>query len=247
MNFLFKKLRENVYLIEKEYVVKSNTHGSDISGPYWMLIETIIHRGKIWWEVDGKKYFSDRKKVYIFLPAYSWTVEHYLNNTKVSIRGLISKASLDFPHPSVPIMFNSNSDLSKAFSDLSKFLNEAFNIQEIGLCTRPRALSLRTKQILDRDFKNGIKIGDIASRLKTSSAMLSRTFKTDFGYTPAFYKKGLRVTVGMYELMMGTPPIDAAILAGYSDLGRFYKQFKQYLKQTPTAYLDKSKNAKKYK
>ncbi len=44
--------------------------------------------------------------------------------------------------------------------------------------------------------------------------------------------------------MMGHPPTEAAALAGFKDLGRFYKQFKQYLKQTPTEYLNKSKNAK---
>ncbi|MCA9458594.1 MAG: helix-turn-helix domain-containing protein, partial [Nitrospira sp.] len=86
---------------------------------------------------------------------------------------------------------------------------------------------------------------DIAAKLRTSPAVLSRSFKADFTQPPAFYRRGLRVTVGMYELMMGARPAEAALLAGYTDLGRFYKQFRQYLKQTPAEYLQKSKNAKK--
>ena len=88
-------------------------------------------------------------------------------------------------------------------------------------------------------------MAEISKKLKTSGAVLSRQFKAAFGFTPMHYKRGLRITAAMYHLLSGKVPAEAAFLSGYRDIGRFYKQFKQYTQQTPDSHrIKKSKNAK---
>ena len=44
--------------------------------------------------------------------------------------------------------------------------------------------------------------------------------------------------------MLGRSIQEAAFDAGYNDLSRFYKQFKDYMHMTPDSHREKSKNAK---
>ena len=244
MKFSFAQIDQGLFLVEKEYHAKKSTHGSDVTGPYWMLIEVEITEGKIWWTVDGNEVHPEDRRLFIFLPSFCWTIEHYSKNTQVRVQGLISKVPLNFSSFSEPTLFYSNQSLPREIRKLPAFFESIHMAKSIGVCSNPSSLSLRAKRMIDKMYYGPTEIQDIATKLKTSSAVLSRSFKSDYGKPPAFYRKGLRITVGMYELMMGTPPIKAAQLAGYSDLSRFYKQFKSYLKQTPAEYLLKSKNAK---
>lgn len=244
MNFSFEQRQEGLYLIKKHYSVEKSGHGSDVSGPYWMLIETEILAGKLWWASDGLQKTPREGRHFIFLPPFSWAMEQYKKGTELRVKGLISRTKLNTPAFPGPILFYSSQKLPETHSGVESFLKEVDNYETIGACTNPSSLSTRAKRLLDAGYQNAIEIKAIATKLKTPPAVLSRAFKSDFGETPAFYRKGLRVTVGMHELMMGASQIRAAELAGYSDLGRFYKQFKAYLKQTPSEYSEKSKNAK---
>lgn len=209
-----------------------------------MLIETEILKGKIWWISDQLEKAPRQNRHFIFIPPFSWAMENYEKGTEIKVKGLISRSKLNPIQFTEPILFYSPEALPQTLDGATEFLNGVKNYETIGTCTNPSSLSARAKRLLDNKYQTRIEIKEIATQLKTQPAVLSRTFKSDFGETPAFYRKGLRVTVGMYELMMGAPPVRAAELAGYSDLGRFYKQFKTYLKQTPTEYSQKSKNAK---
>ena len=245
MQFSFEQVDKGLYQIKKSYTVERSGHGSDISGPYWMLIETEISNGKIWWISDHLEKVPHQRRHFIFIPPFSWAMEHYEKGTEIKVKGLISRSELKPNKFNDPILFCSCEALPQTVSGVEKFLNGITEYETISACTNPSSVSARAKRMLDEKYQTRIEIKEIAARLKTQPAVLSRAFKSEFGETPAFYRKGLRVTVGMYELMMGAPPVRAAELAGYSDLGRFYKQFKAYLKQTPTEYSKKSKNAKK--
>lgn len=241
MKFSFHAVEKDLYLVKKESTVKSAGHGSDVTGPYWMLIEVTVHKGRMWYISDLNQITIDEPRFYIYVPPFSWATEYYTANTKVSIRGLISRTPLETILPEHPTVFlHSKKEFPTNMREVPSFLDGRDESKTVSICTNPSALSKRAKEILDREYNSGVEIQEIATRLKTSSAVLSRSFKKDFGHPLAFYKKGLRVTVGMYELMMGNSPTKAAELAGYNDLGRFYKQFKQYLKQTPAEYLENS-------
>jgi YesN/AraC family two-component response regulator len=205
-----------------------------------------VVEGSLWWQSDGKKIPASSGQ-YLFIPPYSWAMEHYMAGTRVKIKGLISRTRLSTSGNSEPIIFNSDKSFPVSTKHVEKLLSEIANPRSVAVCSNPSALSARIKALIDAEYASSIEVGNIAKKLKTSSAFISRSFKKDFGKPPTFYRKGLKVTVGMYELMMGVPPIKAAEMAGYKDLGRFYKQFKSYLTQTPSEYLEKSKNAKNKK
>lgn len=246
MDFSFEKIDDGLFLVNKHYTTQKAAHGSDITGPYWMLIKTTVIKGSLWWNSDGERVYP-AKEHYIFVPPYSWAMEQYTKGTELKIQGLISKIPIPGNKILRPVIINSSAKLPKNLKEVSQLVNLGEEAFEISTCTSPSSLSARAKDMIDNGYRSSIEINEIAKKLKTSPAVLSRKFKSDFGKTPAFYRQGLKVTVGMYELMMGTSPAEAAVLAGYQDLGRFYKQFKGYLKQTPSEYSEKSKNAKTHK
>ncbi len=245
LEFSFEQVDQDLFLIDKQYRTLRPHHGSDISGPYWMLIEIGIHQGQIWWLSDRKKIAPVKESCLIFVPPYSWAMENYEANTFLRVRGLISKGKPPILNTSGPVLFYSALPFPKTTKQVSALLAGIDSFESIGANTRPSSLSERAKRLIDEHHHRSIEIQEIALSLRSNPAALSRKFKADFGETPAYYRKGLRITVGMYELLMGTPAIEAAHIAGYKDLSRFYKQFKSYLKQTPSEYFKKkSKNAK---
>ena len=246
MKFSFRKIQDQLFLIEKEYTTAKEGQGSDVSGPYWMLIKVELREGSLWWWADGQKVHA-LKQHYLFVPPFSWTKEHLTAGTRVKVKAIVSRAPLNASTITGPVAFTSEKAFPKTHSQVESFLRGLKDLQPVSVCSRPSALAARTKVLLDQGYASSIEIGDIAQKLKTSAALVSRNFKREFGHPPAFYRKGLKVTVGMFELMMGASPLEAAEKAGYQDLGRFYKQFKAYLKQTPAEYGEKSKNAKKKK
>lgn len=243
LDFSFSKLEENLFLVKKQYFNKKSGSGSDITGPYWMLIEVTVLKKAFTWFSDGKAVGHTDSSIYLFVPPYSWCKEHYPSGSELKIRGLISKDSLNFKSFENPTLFSCSAPFPKRLAEVPSFLEGAHTQVSVPLCSQPTPLTLRVKNLIDKNIDFDIQ--KIAGKLKTSSAVISRAFKKDFGYSPAHYRRGLRITIAMYELMMGTPPAEAAGLAGYNDLSRFYKQFKQYMLQTPAKYLKKSKNAKK--
>ncbi len=185
MIFDFKEIDKDLYQIRKNFVVRS-LHGSDISGPYWMLIKVEILNGSMWHISDRNIVQIENDSVYIFVPPYGWTTEYYKKGTRIQVQGLISRISLK--EYCEPILFTSSQEFPTSFEEISGFLDTAKNKKSIGLCTKPSSLSQRAKNILDKEFANGIEIQEIAKRLKTSSSVLSRSFKKDFGHPLAFYK-----------------------------------------------------------
>ncbi len=209
-----------------------------------MLAEIEVQSGAIWWRSDRRDVRLSGKHLFIFVPAFSWAMERYDKHTHLHLRALLSRRTFRNPTFTHPILFQSDQALPLSLAEVETFLEHVTVFKNISTSTNPSALSSRVKREIDFNYAAGVQIQAIAKKLKTQSAVLSRNFRSEFGETPSFYRKGLRVTVGMHELMMGRPPAEAAHLAGYSDLGRFYKQFRAYLKQTPAEYLIKSKNAK---
>lgn len=244
MNFRVEVIKDDLRVVHKEYTSKAGGNGCDISGPFWMLIRTQVKSGKIKWKVDGEFVQPDDSVVWLYLPPYSWTIEYYEKNTSVIVTGIIGSNDEPKGAPSIPSLFKFDGKFPCGRKGLDKVFGQSQILDEISLCTNPSSVAEKIKLSFDRNFRLGVSMSEIAEKLKTSQAVCSRQFKKSFGFTPGFYKKGLRVTVGTYSLLMGRSPSEAASAAGYNDLGRFYKQFGEYMKMTPDEHREKSKNAK---
>jgi AraC-like DNA-binding protein len=240
-----QKLSDEIFLIEKHFTTSNEGFGMDISGPFWMLIEANTKNGFLSWKVNGKMIQPEKNRLFLFVPAYSWSSEFYPKNMECSLRGLFCIGKMHSRWPSAPTLYTSTQKLPLKLENVDSFLSKSQVISEVPLQISPSGTASRVKKIIETNSYPEFSMAQIALKLKTSPAVLSREFKKSFGYTPMQYRRGLKVTLGMYHLLCGKDPSEAAFLSGYNDLGRFYKQFKEYIKDTPDSHrIKKSKNAK---
>lgn len=243
MKIQVEELFKDHFLIKKNYLVKEERVGHDISGPYWMLIHIQIQSGSIKWKTDDSFVSTAQKSFWIFVPKNSWISETYGEDTSILLKGIISESNL-LSSIKRPVLFCTKHDFPKSKVDLVCFEDDTRKGVYIDLCSKPCALSQKVKQKITESIGQKIDLSEIAVQLGTSGSVVSRYFKRDFGQSPNLYKKGLRATIGMYSLLTGKKPEDAAARAGYQDLSRFYKQFKEYIGAPPSSHAIKSKNAK---
>lgn len=230
------KLSTDLFLIKKQYDVQKSGNGMDITGPYWMLIKIKLIAGQISWKMGNEFYLPEKKEMWIYVPSYSWTSEFYSSKTKVKLQGVFSKTKAKSSWPQIPVLFYLESKMPQSINDVSDIFNKKLIYKEISLNSNSSGAALKVKNLLDNTFDKDISMEDLSIKLKASSAVVSRQFKSSYGFTPMQYKRGLRITTAIYELLSGQKPTEAASRAGYNDLGRFYKQFKQYMKETPESH-----------
>lgn len=237
INFIrCSELEKNLFLIEKKYEVKNSGHGMDITGPFWMLIRSRTLKGKTSWK-SGSQFITPKiTTVWLYVPPFDWTSEYDESGTLVEIEGLFSIIPPERHWPKTPCLIYSKKPVPQSFAEVSSFLSDHAPETEVALQPKPSGTAQKVKFLLDQKFAEDISMAAISRQLKTSSAVISRQFKSSYGFPPMAYKRGLRVTVAMFHLLAGKPPSEAAALAGYGDLGRFYKQFKQYIRLTPESH-----------
>lgn len=239
------KISARLFRIEKEYKTTRSGFGNDISGPFWMLIWSKTTKAEFW-RVDGELVSAPSNPKIIYVPPYSWTAEFVEAGTRTEVLGYISSTPPSRFAPTRPCFLHLPGKITDIESGIDAFFRNARAGGEISVRTNPSPLSARAKALIDRSYPNGILLDDVAKKLRTSRAQLSRQFKKDFYFPPKYYERGLRVTHAMFLLLMGEAPATAAFAAGYRDLGRFYKQFGEFMKTTPKSHQRKrSKNAKK--
>jgi AraC-like DNA-binding protein len=99
-----------------------------------------------------------------------------------------------------------------------------------------QALAAAAKRCLDERCESTIRMAEVARSVGTSAATLSRVFKRELGLSPLLYRHHVQMMASIVALCRGKSIIDTAFDVGFSDLGRFYKQFRKLMKATPAAY-----------
>jgi AraC-like DNA-binding protein len=170
----------------------------------------------------------------VFYPPFTF-VRAYSNKIKGHVRGIGSAHAMD-ALPDQPFIFET--DYAKeltAISQAIEVLKTGRDRQSIVLNTRPSAVSMKAKRLIDDNYLVYPSIARIAARLKVSHEHLSRQFKKDFGITPSAYLHKLRVAEATFRLSLGEEIIDISLDVGYNDLSRFYKQFRKATRTSPGA------------
>lgn len=231
MKLKIQSVDSDFVLIGRDQIMKPG-FGSDISGPLWMFMKISI-RGQYSWRIDSESYTITDQEVWAYVPPYSCTYEYASVGTHLMCSGYLSK----YPVPtsaSCPMLYlNVSSIFPKTYQEIIEFFSGNPEGIPVPSCSRPTKLAENIKLAIDQNYEMGISMTEICEKLSVSPAVATRAFKKCYGYPPNYYKKGLRSTVGAFALLSGIPPIEAAGIAGFSDLSRFYKQFKQYLRSTP--------------
>lgn len=94
-------------------------------------------------------------------------------------------------------------------------------------------LSQRAKLLIADNFTTSIPICEVARVLGVSHAHLTRQFKTDFGLTPADYRRRIRVNEAVRRLSRGHEILETGYGVGFGDTSRFYKNFRKATGTSP--------------
>ena len=93
------------------------------------------------------------------------------------------------------------------------------------------------KSCIDQTYTSDLSLAEIASRLDTAPAVMTRAFKRDFGIAPIVYRNSLRVSDAVRLLALGTAPVSAlAKQTGFADRSSFNRQFKKLHKLQPVKF-----------
>lgn len=129
--------------------------------------------------------------------------------------------------------------------DVFERLRGATNVTYVGRAADPAPLAARAKAMIDAEYETPLEIGRVAARLRTSPAVLSRTFKDAFGMPPVRYRHHLRIMDALTRFAEGAAPAEVFQDVGFDDLSRFYKIFRKVACAAPGSYRPrKSRSAK---
>ncbi len=242
------KLSEHTVEIVQEFY--GDNVGQDISGRLWILAFFQVLEGKIGFysSAQNDKIYFEPGCYGIFLPPWQIvTVE--MVQAKIFTLAYASSSKIQYGFKNA-VMFTQDQSMSIPTSELKiqEYLAQIKPNASVDFYQPPNGVAKKIKNKMDQYYSENLKIQEIFAQLKIDRSVGSRAFKKSYGVPPSQYRKGLRVIDGMHQLAEGNSPICVADSIGYSDLSRFYKQFKEVSKASPGAYKDiLSQNAKKTK
>jgi AraC-like DNA-binding protein/mannose-6-phosphate isomerase-like protein (cupin superfamily) len=100
-----------------------------------------------------------------------------------------------------------------------------------------------TLAYIDSCLDEPIKVTDLARRAKVSYRTYTARFRQLTGGTVIEYVHRQRIALAQQRMARHGSIVGAALDAGFSDLGHFYRVFRRYVQMTPATWLRKSLQA----
>ncbi|USN46497.1 MAG: helix-turn-helix transcriptional regulator [Pseudobdellovibrionaceae bacterium] len=95
----------------------------------------------------------------------------------------------------------------------------------------------KMKIFIDENYHKRLSIAEIAKKLGYSHSFLSRTFKASYGLSINEYRTKLRLFDAQFLLLSKSPQVaSAGFASGFSDQGRFHKQFRRLFHARPSQF-----------
>jgi len=227
-----RRLQDGVYAICDELRIPGEGTSDFVFGRGWLLEIISLTTGEFYFYSDGRAMKPNSARFGVFYPPFTF-VRIFVRNVHGQVRGIGSDKEPP-GLPTTPFLFET--DFDDEFTEIDQtfdVLEKARNRQSIEINTRPTLLSLRSKKAIDECYLTDPSISRIARRLNISHEHLSRQFKKDYGLSPSKYLHQMRVAEATFRLSQGEEIIDISLDVGYSDLSRFYKQFKKKYEMPP--------------
>lgn len=89
---------------------------------------------------------------------------------------------------------------------------------------------------MEKHFADNISLDELLSMTNFGKSYLLRAFARQTGVSPYRYLQTIRLDRARKFLEQGIPPVDAAVLAGFSDQSHFTNFFKEFTGLTPKQY-----------
>jgi AraC-like DNA-binding protein len=229
-----KKIKEEMIWISEQAEIAGQGSEVFISGCGWMFEVINLESGALAFYRDNQLVKPNSNYFAVFYAPFS-VVQLAITDVKFRWVGLGSAlASAPANWMTVPLIFDLQiEDLPKNADAVIDILKTQRRFESIEVNTRPSLLSKRAKKIIDASWSDPPAIASLARSLKVSHEHLTRQFKKDFGLAPNTYLHKVRLNYAIWKLSQGEKIADVSLDVGYNDLGRFYKQFRKFMKTSP--------------
>lgn len=232
------KFDENNVFITSVTTIKKKVEFFDVTGPLWNVFYIHLTRGSFKWKTKDSIVTPKSNKFFIFLPKNSLCIDIY-ENAEVNLVGLYSNSKCPI-NENRPFYFDldPNEPTPNNYEELINLFEISKNIQYIDYNNEPHLTALRIKTIIDQQFQENITVTDITKIINKAPAVTSRLFKSNFGFSPKQYLNLIKICYGEFLLGLGKDINDVIFETGFRDFSRFYKVFKEKMKDTPKGIKD---------
>jgi AraC-like DNA-binding protein len=233
-----------VVRIDQRIRVAQAEVGTDASGPACIFARVHVRKGRLAY-LQGRARIAVPKRFAIFLPPFT-VVQAALERCDVSTVGVAFRPPPAPGLPSAPVLIPfDEAPVPATPEEVIRLVREAHDTVDIGRTSNPLPLAMHAKSIVDSEYGASLTIAAVARRLRTSSAVLSRSFRQTYGIPPIRYRHHVRIMDALLRLADGELPIAVSQDVGFEDLSRFYKILRQVACAPPGIYRPhRSRNAK---
>jgi AraC-like DNA-binding protein len=221
--------------IEQRLRVTDIETGTDASGPLCVLAAVEVTRGEIRYR-RGSVLVTAPRRYTLFLPPFA-LVQAVLTRCEVTSVAIAFRPS--FPDhvlsPAARLCPGSPALPASRLAAL-RCVRSLADDTSIDRGLEPGRLARSAKGLIDSEYGGLLRIGELAVRLRTSPAALSRAFTRAYGIPPVRYRHHVRVMDALMRFSDGALPADVFQDVGFEDLSRFYKVFRKITCAPPGAY-----------
>jgi len=227
-----KQITTDLYSMVQAIEVKNEFLATIITTDNWILTKVLLQNCHYQFYVDDSLVVVSDREFLLFIPSFS--VVQFLISPGMSFTfGYSSPLPGLASHPLVATGVKLKAVVESGFKP--ELLKNA-KVISVTRCSKPSALGLAAKKLIDSSLLASISLGMVAHRLNTSPEVLSRTFRRDFGLTPIEYRSRVRINSAINLLVNGANILETAFDVGFNDLSRFYKQFQKITALSPGKY-----------
>lgn len=227
------RLNGGLFYFEDFLKIENVLKADVITATGWLLEILEITSGEVFFQNGEREIYGQGKSVGIFYAPFTFTRPRF-KNLKANLKGIAGQNDLPEKFSKKSFVFEIDKIVSpETFEQVVEILESGKNAQCIEACPNVSLLSLKTKKLIDENYRIFPSIARIAARLKVSHSHLTRQFKKDYGLAPNKYLHQIRIADASLRLTKGEKITEVSGDVGYNDLSRFYKQFRKSTSRSP--------------
>jgi AraC-like DNA-binding protein len=207
-----------------------------VTAKYWFLSLVVVRRGTLHFS-SGRGLHRVPDRFLFFMPAGAIT-RMPLDDARIETIGVAGSGDADsLPRRSLaaPCALEAHQALDeRTLRALVRAHDEDEHAIDADIAVPVSVVRLR-RELLARTFEP-FPVGRVASDARLAASVLSRRFAACYGLSPREYCQRARVYAAAMSLFAGLGIARVGIEAGWTDLSRFYRQFRRFTSETPGRY-----------
>lgn len=186
---------------------------------------------------SGEQWISIENEIAIFIPPFSILEFNISIQCEIKWISIMSTVSLPLKYERTPYLWQGSikipSNKDETFDAIEYTIKNGIKLNHVQ---HSCFIAEKAKAHMDKNFRENLKIKDIAEALQVSRVVMSRSFSENYGLTLTEYRHRLRLFEALSYLNKGYSITDALVMVGFADSSQFNFHFKKYFKIPPHKY-----------